>query len=84
MVTLTADEAHALATAARAEERAKRLFELALARARLPLLEAAAAKNELVEQLARVYGFDPDRPLTFDAPTRTLTQDEGAAAPALA
>ena len=75
MATLSADEARALVGAARAEDRAKQVFELALARARVPLLEAAAAKNDLVDRLAGVYGYDPDRPVQFDAAAGTLSQD---------
>jgi len=71
-VTLTEDEARALAAIVAIERRATASAELALARARLPVLEAAEAKATLLQQLAERYVFDADVSLQFDPATRTL------------
>jgi hypothetical protein len=76
-ITLTDAHAAELRAAVRLEVRARQVHDLAVLRARLPLLEATAAKNALIDALAVVYGFDPDRPFQYDPIAGELTQDDG-------
>jgi hypothetical protein len=76
---IAAEDARALAVAAREIAKAREALELATARAKVPLMEAVLAQNALVETLATRYGFDADQPITFDARTRTITQEAEAA-----
>jgi hypothetical protein len=71
---LTDDEARQLAAAVATERRAQQSAEIAITRARLPVLEAAEAKAALLDQLAHTYAFANDRPLQFDPVTRTLAE----------
>lgn len=74
-ITLTDAESRVLADAVRSERRAQQVAELAITRARLPLMEAVEAKNQVLADLVAAYGLDPDLPLAFDAATQTLSQD---------
>jgi hypothetical protein len=82
MIVVSEEDARVLLDAARAETRARQAAELLTLRAKLALLEAAEAKNAVIESLARRYGFDADEPFTFDHRTRTLTQPVPLEAPA--
>jgi hypothetical protein len=80
-VTLSDEDAKALTDAGRRAMRAQEALTLAVARARIPFMEAAAAKNDVIDRLATAHGFDPDQPFTFDPKTRVLTQGEPGGAP---
>lgn len=75
-VPISREDARSLADANRRAVRAQEAFDLAVARAKIPLLEALAAKNAEIERIADGYGIDPDRQFTFDAIGLTLAQDD--------
>lgn len=76
MATLTAEDTQRLRAVYTAERDARQEAELLAARAKVLVLEAAKAKNELVAALAKAHGFDPDEPFQCDWRTGEITQGQ--------
>jgi hypothetical protein len=76
---LTPDEAAELRSVAKAEADARRRAELAMARARLALMEAADAKIAVIDALALKYGVELDN-VSLEGDLLTLAAAPPAAA----
>lgn len=77
VATLTADEAIAWRAAVRARQDAVRAAELAAARARVAIGEAAEAEIAMVRGLAARYGFDADGLWALDTEGRVVPATQG-------